>query len=160
RHREEVRAVLPVDVLDVDQADVRLVHQRCGLKRVAHLLTGHITFSDLMEFAFDERYKARERRFITAAPRQQQARYVERTFSNRRFLPPRIAPFHFSTTFPASMPEGENALSHAIRVAIAGLVLLTCAERTSAREAAAMTRVRSESRNLIAAIAYGTEESP
>jgi hypothetical protein len=40
-HRQEVLAVLPLHVLDVDQTQVRLVDERGGLQAVAGAFTSH-----------------------------------------------------------------------------------------------------------------------
>jgi hypothetical protein len=57
------------------------------------------------------------------------------------------------------MPEGENALSHAIRFAIVGIVVLSFRASPQAERTSAAPRVRSENPVLAAAIARGSEQS-
>lgn len=57
------------------------------------------------------------------------------------------------------MPEGENALSPAIRFVVS-LALLVFSARPGAEQTSAVARVRSENPVIAAAIARGTEQSP
>ena len=41
-HREEVRAILPLDAADIDQPKVDLVDERSGLEHVIGTLTSHV----------------------------------------------------------------------------------------------------------------------
>src|SRR5438128_242973 len=52
-HREEVRAVLPRDVR-VDEPEIRLVDERCGLQTVTRALARHAAPCDLVKFPMDE----------------------------------------------------------------------------------------------------------
>jgi len=78
--------VLPIHLPDVDQTDVCLVHERRGLEAVTDTLPCHAAPRDPMKLPFDHRDKARQRFFIAAPPRQEQARYVGRRSSNAQIL--------------------------------------------------------------------------
>lgn len=71
-HREEVRAILPVDALHVHEPYVRLVHQRRGLKRVTRPLTPHAPFGDAMKLVLDERNEPLERCRVAFPPCDEQ----------------------------------------------------------------------------------------
>jgi len=49
-------------------------------------LPGHAALRDPMKFPFDQRDEARQRFFIAAPPRQEQARYAGEMSSNARIL--------------------------------------------------------------------------
>src|SRR2546422_3020132 len=72
RHREEVRAVLPVDALHVHEPDIRLVHQRSGLKRVTGALAPHAPSGDAMKLVLDVRNEPLERRPVAFPPGNEQ----------------------------------------------------------------------------------------
>ena len=73
RHREEVRAILPRDVLHVDQPQVRLVDQRRRLEAVARTLAGHAAAGDPVQLAVDERNQPLEGVLVALSPFQQQS---------------------------------------------------------------------------------------
>ena len=74
RHREKVRTVLPLDALDVDEPQVRLVHESRGLQTVPEALAGHAPSSDALQLAVDVRDQRIEGRLVATSPGQQQAR--------------------------------------------------------------------------------------
>ena len=76
RHREEVRAVLPAYVLDVQQPDVGLVHERCGLQTVAHPFAGHTAARNPMQLRVDDGDQTLQRLVVPVAPRFEQPRDV------------------------------------------------------------------------------------
>ena len=74
RHREEVRAVLPMHLLHFDEPEVRLVDERRRLQRVAGSLTAHVVAGDAPQFLIDERQQRVERVGIPLVPGQEQRR--------------------------------------------------------------------------------------
>ena len=76
RHREEVRAILPVDLLDVDQAQVRLVDERGRLKAVPCPFAGHAPAGDAAQFAVDDRNEPIERRLVALPHCQEEPRHI------------------------------------------------------------------------------------
>ena len=72
RHGEEVRTVLPADLLNVDQPQIGLVHQRRRLKAVAGALSGHEMPGDAVEFTVHERHQTPESVFVALSPGNQQ----------------------------------------------------------------------------------------
>ena len=73
RHRQEMDAVLPVDLLRADQAQVGLVDQRGRLQAVPGALASHAAARDAMQLLVDERHQLLEGGFVAATPREQQA---------------------------------------------------------------------------------------
>ena len=73
---EEVRPVLPLDVLPVDKPDVRLVHQRRGLEHVSGPFARHVVRRQPMQVLVDGRRQAIEGRLIAIAPSDEQLRDV------------------------------------------------------------------------------------
>ena len=67
-HREEVGPVLPVDVLDVDQPEVRLVHQRRRLQAVPAALARHAAPRDPPQFVVHQRDQLVEGGLIALPP--------------------------------------------------------------------------------------------
>jgi hypothetical protein len=72
RDAEKVRAVLPVDVPGLRQAQERLIDQGSGLQGVSLPLTAHVGPSQTAQLRFNERHQALERAVIAATPRPQQ----------------------------------------------------------------------------------------
>jgi hypothetical protein len=79
-----MRPVLPVDPLDVDQAQVRLVHQRRRLKAVTDALSSHASPRDPVKLSFEHRDEPRQRLVVATAPRQEKGRYIGMRSSNAR----------------------------------------------------------------------------
>jgi hypothetical protein len=73
-HGQKMRPVLPVHPPDVDQAQIRLVHERRGLEAVPGALPGHAALRDPMELPLDQRDEARQRLCVATPPRQEQTR--------------------------------------------------------------------------------------
>src|SRR5215207_6612199 len=71
---EEVRAVLPVHALLVDEPEVRLVDERRRLERVPRVLAPHEVARDAVQLSLDEREEAFERRPVAVAPCDEQPR--------------------------------------------------------------------------------------
>ena len=59
-----MRPILPVDVLDIDQAQVRLVDERGRLQAVTGPFAGHAPASDAAQLAVDDRDEPIERRLV------------------------------------------------------------------------------------------------
>ena len=70
-----MRAILPLDLLDFDQPEIRLVDQRGSLQRVAGTLVAHMAPGQAAQFPMDEGQQAVERRVLTPPPRLQQTRW-------------------------------------------------------------------------------------
>ncbi len=74
RDREEVGAVGPgLAGSLLRQAQVRLVHQRRGLKGVPLALTAHVSRRNLVQFRVDDFHQARERLRVSVGPVLQEA---------------------------------------------------------------------------------------
>ncbi len=72
-------AVLPLHLPDINQPEVRLVHQ-CGcLKGVAHPFVAHVPASQAAQLPVDQGHQQLERGLITLAPGQQQLRDLRGT---------------------------------------------------------------------------------
>jgi hypothetical protein len=84
-HREEMGAVVPRDVLRVDQAEIRLVDEDRGLEAVARSLSGHAPFGDLVEFPMDERYQSLESRLVALAPFEKEPRDPRQILRNATY---------------------------------------------------------------------------
>ena len=54
-HREEVRAILPLDATDINQPDVDLVDEGRGLEDVVRTLARHVPFCDAPQLVVHER---------------------------------------------------------------------------------------------------------
>jgi hypothetical protein len=67
-HCEEMGAVVPRDVLCVDQPEIRLVDEDCRLETVAGAFSSHTTPGDLVELAMDERNQSLEGILVALSP--------------------------------------------------------------------------------------------
>ena len=76
RNGKEVGAVLPPDILPVDQAHVGFVEQSGCLKRVLLVFSRHVPSGEAMQFGINERSQLVESRFVAVAPSLQQDCYV------------------------------------------------------------------------------------
>ena len=72
RHRKEVSSVLPLQLANVHQPKIRLVHERGRLERMAGALPSHVTAGEPTELVVDERRELIERRLVAAAPGAEQ----------------------------------------------------------------------------------------
>ena len=79
-NREEVDAVLGPDTRVVDEAQVRLVHERRRVERVARPLAAHVAASQAPELGVEQRNEAIERAAVTVAPVEEQAGDVPRAW--------------------------------------------------------------------------------
>jgi len=77
-----VRAVLPLHVLDVDQADVGLVDERRRLQRVPRTFAAHISPCETTQLGVNQRHEPIERVGLTAAPGQEERRWARRLCRN------------------------------------------------------------------------------
>ena len=64
---------LPVDAVDVDQPQVRLVDERRGLQGVADAFPSQITSGDSLQLGVDERQQLVERGLVAATPGVEQS---------------------------------------------------------------------------------------
>jgi hypothetical protein len=76
--REEVRAVLPGDLPDLHEPQVRLVDEGGGLECVPGRLTPHPGVGERAELAVDERHQPLERDVVAVAPREEQSGEIGR----------------------------------------------------------------------------------
>ena len=67
-------AVLPLHLPDVNQPEVRLVHQSGGLQGVAHAFVAHVPAGQAAKLPVDQGHQLLERGLIALAPGQQQTR--------------------------------------------------------------------------------------
>ena len=72
RHRKEVRAVLPLDPVDIDEPQIRLVDQGGRLQRVSRALAVHVPLRQPPQFLVNERRQLVERLLIALAPCNQE----------------------------------------------------------------------------------------
>ena len=71
-YREKVRSIFPLDVADVDEAQIRLMNKGRGLQRVARPLVAHLTAGQPPQLVVDDGDELLERSLIAAAPREQE----------------------------------------------------------------------------------------
>ena len=76
---EELRPVLPADVLPVDQPEVGLVHQSRGLQNMAAPLVRQVNGSHPMQLLLEDGPQTFHSRQIAPAPGDQQLRNVLRS---------------------------------------------------------------------------------
>jgi hypothetical protein len=75
---KEVRAVLPLDPLLVNEPQVSLVYQRRCLKSVAGPLSGHVPSSQAAQFRMYDGHQLVERGLVAFAPLDQKLGYFIR----------------------------------------------------------------------------------
>ena len=80
-----MRAILPLDLLDFDQPEIRLIDQRGSLERVAGTLVAHMAPGQAAQFSMDEGQQAVERRHLTPPPGLQQSGRVVPVTANGQF---------------------------------------------------------------------------
>ena len=68
-----MRTILPLDLFDFDQPEIRLIDQRGSLERMASMLVAHMAPRQAAQFPMDEGQQAVERRHLTAPPGLQQS---------------------------------------------------------------------------------------
>ena len=73
-----MRAVLPINRVDVNQAQVGLVHKRGRLQRVAVSLPRQMPLSESSQFLLDARYELLKCGFVAMTPCHQEMRQGER----------------------------------------------------------------------------------
>jgi hypothetical protein len=67
-HGQEVRAVLPRDILSADQSKIGLIDERRRLNTVAGALVTHLPPRDLMKLSIHKRNQLLERGLVTLSP--------------------------------------------------------------------------------------------
>ena len=68
---EEVRAVLPLDPVYIDEPDIGFVDKRRGLKRVTGPFVPHVPSRENAQLSIDERHEPFKGRFVALAPRHE-----------------------------------------------------------------------------------------
>ncbi|MCG3159884.1 MAG: hypothetical protein JMDDDDMK_00909 [Acidobacteria bacterium] len=76
RDAEEMRPVLPRDVLVINQLQVSLVDQRRCLQRVSFALVAHVMVRHSAQFVVNQRHQLVERSLVAVTPIEQQFRDV------------------------------------------------------------------------------------
>jgi hypothetical protein len=76
RKREEVRAILPLNAPQIDQADERFVDQSRRLESVIAPLASELEPGETAKLLMDDWHQLVERNTIAAAPREQQFSHV------------------------------------------------------------------------------------
>jgi hypothetical protein len=77
-----VRAVLPVDPLNLDEPQIGFVHEGRGLQRMTRPLMAHMPPREPAQLVVDQRHEPVERSRLTAAPGHQQLGRVRRLVPN------------------------------------------------------------------------------
>jgi hypothetical protein len=72
--QRKVSAILPVDVLDIQQAQVRLVHQCRGLKGVAGPFPTQTPPGHTLQLLMHQRREPGQRRLVALSPGEQECR--------------------------------------------------------------------------------------
>ena len=67
-HGKEVRAALPLHSLDVNESQIRLVHEGSRLQGVTRTLVRHVSTRNPMQFPVHERHQPFEMRRLRPAP--------------------------------------------------------------------------------------------
>ena len=67
-HREKVRAILPLDPMNINQPEIDLVDERGGLEDMAWTLTGHVSLGDAPQLAVHEREELLDGPAVTGPP--------------------------------------------------------------------------------------------
>jgi hypothetical protein len=75
-HRQEVRAVLPTDVLHVEQTNVGLIDERRGLQTVAYPFARHEVARNPVQLRVNDRDQTLQRFVVAVAPCFEQPRDV------------------------------------------------------------------------------------
>jgi hypothetical protein len=78
-HRQEVRAILPLDILSVDQSQIGLIHQGRGLKAVAGPLSLHAPPGDAVQLLLHQRNEPLQRGLVAPSPCQEKPGYAARS---------------------------------------------------------------------------------
>ena len=76
RHREEMRAILPLHPLIAYEAHVRLIHQRRRLQAMARPLAPHVAARQTVELVIHDRRQSFERARVSVAPRAEQLAHL------------------------------------------------------------------------------------
>ena len=74
RHRKEVGAVLPADLIDLDQAQVGFVHERRRLQRVPRPLPAHVMQREPAQLLVDQRDQPVEGIGLASTPGKEECR--------------------------------------------------------------------------------------
>ena len=85
---QEMRAVVPLDRLAVDQANIRLVDERRRLEAMTHALSRHAASRDPVEFLMDERDQSLEGALVALSPFEEQPGDVRVGIRNPGILGP------------------------------------------------------------------------
>lgn len=99
--REEMCAVVPRDVLRVDQPEIRLVDERRRLETVSRTLSCHTAPRDPVELPMDERNQSLEGTLVALPPFEKQPGDLRGVVGNAAILGP-FDPLKFSRPFAAS----------------------------------------------------------
>ena len=108
-HREEVRAILPLDPPDINQPEVDLVDERGGLEHVVRTLAGHVPLRDASQLAVDEREQLLDGPVVARSPFDEKGGHVARARRLHDF--PGSCPFDRRPSLrPAhSTPRGDDS---------------------------------------------------
>src|SRR6516165_5469659 len=71
-----MRAVLPPDLLDVDESNIDLIHERACLECMTGGLAAHVATGDPPQFVVDKWNQIPQRCLVTSSPLLQQRRDV------------------------------------------------------------------------------------
>ena len=76
RHREKVRAILPLHSTNIHQPEVDLVDERGGLEHVARTLARHVPLCEAPQFVVHEREQPLDGPGVAASPFDQEGGHV------------------------------------------------------------------------------------
>jgi hypothetical protein len=107
---EEVSAILPTDVPEIDQPQVDFVYERRGLKDMAGRFASHITLRKLVKFGVHQGRQLLQRTFVPVAPGLEQLGYLV-SGGPRPTTPPHIALAHPTQNIPAGPYSFRTHLS-------------------------------------------------
>ena len=107
-HGEEVGPVLPVHAPRIHESNVRLVHERSGLKALRHTIAAQAATRDLAQLVMNQRDEPRQRVLVPASPFQQKRRDVRNRWQTGPILRCRERVRVFATAFRLSKQEGRN----------------------------------------------------
>ena len=85
-NREEMRAVVPRNILGVDEPQIRFIDQRRCLEAMLSTLSSHAPPRDLVKLALDERNQPAEGGFVALTPFQKQSGGVRGVVRNVAIL--------------------------------------------------------------------------
>src|SRR5262249_37713342 len=158
---EKVRAIVPADLRDVDEAQVGLVDECRRLERVAATLASHVVAREAVQLGVDERNQSIECILIAAAPGQQKRRRCGQVGGDGAYL---TAPSRPRCTKPCpvcAFASGEAEMAVVTAAWVLGAAMVSTGDAAAAPPAhlqlAGRARVFAEA---VVTAALHSQESP